>query len=82
MTCPAGAEVLEAFLYVTQDGNQSQFASFQPICDDTPHTFTVRAQAVGFRFHVGEAQVSGYVLLASGVSTSPGQAVTLHRGQR
>jgi hypothetical protein len=82
VTCPAGAEVLEAFLYVTQDGNQSQFASFQPICDDTPHTFTVRAQAVGFRFHVGEAQVSGYVLLASGVSTSPGQAVTLHRGQR
>jgi hypothetical protein len=55
VTCPAGAEVLEAFLYVTQDGNQSQFASFQPICDDTPHTFTVRAQAVGFRFQVGEA---------------------------
>jgi hypothetical protein len=82
VTCPAGAEVLEAFLYVTQDGNQSQFASFQPICDDTPHTFTVRAQAVGFRFHVGEAQVSAFVLLASGVSTSPGQTVTLHRGQR
>jgi hypothetical protein len=57
VTCPAGAEVLEAFLYMTQDGNQSQFAAFQPICDDTPHTFTVRAQAVGFRYHVGEAQV-------------------------
>jgi hypothetical protein len=82
VTCPTGAEVLEAFLYVTQDGNQSQFASFQPICDDTPHTFTVRAQAVGFRFYVGEAQVSAFVLLASGVSTSPGQTVTLHRGQR
>jgi hypothetical protein len=27
---------------------------------------SVQAQAVGFRFHVGEAQVSGYVLLASG----------------
>ena len=82
MTCPAGAEVLEAFLYVTQDGNQSQFAFFQPICDDTPHTFTVRAQAVGFRYHVGEAQVSAFVLLTSGASTSPGQTVTLHRGQR
>ena len=82
VTCPTGAEVLEAFLYVNQDGNQGQFASFQPICDDTPHTFTVRAQAVGFRYHVGEAQVSAFVLLTSGASTSPGQTVTLHRGQR
>jgi hypothetical protein len=81
VTCPTGAEVLEAFLYVTQDGTPSQFASFQPICDDTPHTFTVRAQADGFRFHVGEAQVSAFVLLTNGASTSPGQTVTLHRGQ-
>jgi hypothetical protein len=58
-------------------------ASLRPssICDDTPHTFTVRAQAVGFRFHVGEAQVSGYVLLTSLVSSSPTQTVTLHHGQ-
>ena len=76
------AVVVQAFLYVTQDGNQGQFASLQPICDDTPHTFTVRAQADGFRFHVGEAQVSAFVLLTSGASTSPGQTVTLHRGQR
>jgi hypothetical protein len=80
VTCPTGAEVLEAFLYVNQDGNQGQFASFRPVCDDIPHTFTVRAQANGFRYHVGEAQVSGYVLLSSGASTSPGQTVTLqHR---
>ena len=81
VTCPTGAGVLEAFLYVNQDGNQGQFASFQPICDDTPHTFTVRAQANGFRYHVGEATVSGYVLLSSGASTSPSQTVTLQRGQ-
>jgi hypothetical protein len=80
VTCPTGAEVLEAFLYVNQDGNQGQFAFFQPICDGTPHTFVVRASAVGFRYHVGEAQVSGYVLLTSGASTSPSQIVTLHRG--
>ena len=80
VTCPTGAVVLEAFLYVNQDGNQGRFASFQPICDDTPHTFTVRAQADGFRYHVGEAQVSAFVLLTSGASTSPGQTVTLqHR---
>ena len=81
VTCPTGAEVLEAFLYVNQDGNQGEFASFQPVCDDTPHTFMVRAQAVSFRYHVGEATVSGYVLLTSGASTSPTQTVTLHRGQ-
>jgi hypothetical protein len=81
VTCPTGAEVLEAFLYVNQEGNQGRFASFQPVCDDRPHTFTVRAQADGFRYHVGEATVSGYVLLSSGASTSPAQTVTVHRGQ-
>jgi hypothetical protein len=43
---------------------------------------SVQAQAVGFRFHVGEAQVSGYVLLTSGASISLTQTVTLHHGQR
>ncbi len=81
VTCPTGAEVLEAFLYVNQDGNQGRFTSFQPICDDTPHTFTVLAQADGFRYHVGEAQVSAFALLSNGASTSPGQTVTLYRGQ-
>jgi hypothetical protein len=82
VTCPTGAEVLEAFLYVNQDGNQGQYASFQPVCDGTPHTFMVRAQAgFGFRYHVGEATVSGYVLLSNLTSTSPGQTVTLQRGQ-
>jgi hypothetical protein len=81
VTCPTGAEVLEAFLYVNQDGNQGQFASFQPSCDGIPHTFMVRAQALGFRYHVGTAQVSAFVLLSSGASTSPSQTITLsHRG--
>jgi hypothetical protein len=62
VTCPTGAEVLEAFLYVNRDGNQGEFAFFQPLCGGSPHTFTVRAQAVDFRYHVGQAQVSGYVL--------------------
>ena len=80
VTCEAGAEVVEAFVYVNQDGNQGRFTPFRPICDGTPHTFTVRAQANGFRYHVGEAQASGYVLLSSGASTSPGQTITVHRG--
>ena len=80
VACATGAEVLEAFVYVNQDGNQGEFASFQPICDGTSHTFIVRAQALGFRYHVGAATVSGYVLLNSGASISPTQTVTLHRG--
>jgi hypothetical protein len=62
VTCPTGAEVLEAFLYVNQHSRQGAFAFFQPLCGGSPHTFTVRAQAVDFRYHVGQAQVSGYVL--------------------
>jgi hypothetical protein len=81
VTCPTGAEVLEAFLYVNQDGNQGQFASFQPICDGSPHTFMVRAQPIDFRYHAGQAQVSAFVLLTSGASTSPTQAVTLQHRQ-
>jgi hypothetical protein len=84
VTCPTGAEVVEAFLYVNQDGHQGQFASFQPSCDDTPHPFTVRAQADSFRYHLGEAQVSAYVaylLLSNLTSTSPTQTVTLHHRQ-
>jgi hypothetical protein len=77
VTCPAGAAVLEAFLYVTQEGNQSQFASLQPVCDGAPHTFMVRAQAVGFVFHRGRAQVSGYLLLTTGEAISPTGVVRL-----
>jgi hypothetical protein len=77
VTCPAGGVVLEAFLYVTQEGNQSQLAFFQPVCDGTPHTFTMQAQAVGFVFHRGKARVSGYLLLTSGESISPTGAVKL-----
>jgi hypothetical protein len=82
VTCPTGTEVVEAFLYVTQNGNQTPFTSSQPICDGRPHTLTVRAQAVGFRFRAGQAQVSGYVLLSNGASASPVQTVTLRHGQR
>jgi hypothetical protein len=77
VTCPTGGVVLEAFVYVTQDGNQSRFAFFQPVCDGTPHTFTVQAEAVDFVFHRGKAQMSGYLLLTTGESTSPSWVVKL-----
>jgi hypothetical protein len=77
VTCPAGGVVLEAFLYVTQQGNESDFAFFQPVCDGTPHDFIVRAQAVDFVFQRGKARVSTLLLLESGETTSPTRVVKL-----
>jgi hypothetical protein len=77
VTCPAGATVLEAFLYVVQDGNQSNFAPLQPVCDGTAHAFTVRVHAADSPLRGGKAQVSGYLLLASGEATSPTGVVKL-----
>jgi hypothetical protein len=75
--CSAGEVVLEAFVYVTQEGNESQFAFFQPICDGSPHNFTVRAEVLDFVCHRGKARVSGYLLLESGETTSPTRVVKL-----
>jgi hypothetical protein len=78
VTCPVGAEVLEAFLYVTQDSNQSPFAFFQPVCDGFAHTFPVQIQAAaGFVFQQGRVQVSGYLLLTTGEAVSPTGVVKL-----
>ena len=55
--------VLEAFVYVVQDGNQSQFAGIALQCDGARHRFTVRVNALDFLFHEGEARASGFVLL-------------------
>jgi hypothetical protein len=76
-TCPAGATILEAFAYVTQDGNESQWGSLPVVCDSTPHGFVVRVDAFDPRFHRGEAQASAYVLLESGESISPTRIVKL-----
>jgi hypothetical protein len=77
VTCPTGGVVLEAFLYVTQQGNESGFAFFQPVCDGTPHDFIVRAEAVDFVFQRGKARVSTLLLLESGETTSPTRVVKL-----
>jgi hypothetical protein len=75
--CPAGAEVLESFVYVTQAGNQSSFGFFTPACTGAKERFTVRVQAMDAVFVSGPAQVSGYLLLTSGESISPTATVTL-----
>lgn len=77
VTCPAGATVLEAFVYLVQDGNQSQFAPLQPVCDGAEHVFVVRANAGDVLFHRGKAHVSGYLLLSTGQAASPTGVVRL-----
>lgn len=71
-------QVLEAFVYVTQDGNTSQFAPIPVSCGDRskPQKAIVRVPALDFLFHEGEANVSGYILVYDPVtgidySTSP-----------
>jgi hypothetical protein len=82
VTCTSGAEVLEAFLYVVQRSGggfiNSDFSFFNPVCDGSPHTFVVTVQAAeGETFRRGRASVSSFVLLTSGASTSPSDAVII-----
>src|SRR3712207_887078 len=53
-SCPAGAEILEAFLYGNQNGNQGRFASLRPTCDGRPQPVVVHAAPDGFRYRKGE----------------------------
>src|SRR5687767_9510850 len=76
-SCPSGEDVLEAFVYVTQDGNQSRFAPVPVVCDGDSHRYNVRVEAQDFVFHPGPARASGYLLVTPGQSTSPGQDLVL-----
>jgi len=77
VACPAGVEVLEAFVYVTQDGNESQFAPIPLVCQDRPRTYRIRVEAQELPFHRGRARASGYVLLANDDTTSPTRVIRL-----
>lgn len=79
-----GVEVLEAFVYVTQDGNQSQFAPIPVSCGDDAKSqkSIVRVPALDFLFHEGDANVSAYLLVYDPVtgtdfSTSPTAAIRI-----
>jgi hypothetical protein len=76
--CPPGEEILEAFVYLGQDGFSSDFAFFGVACDGEWHALTLRVPATeDFRFHKGKAQASGYLLLTNDTSTSPVARVKL-----
>jgi hypothetical protein len=79
-----GFEVLEAFVYVTQNGNTSQFAPIPVSCSNIPRPkkATVIVPALDFLFQEGEANASVFILLidpVSGetVSTSPTQVIKI-----
>jgi hypothetical protein len=70
VACAAGSEVLEAFVYVVQDGNTSQFAGVPAVCDGLAHTFQVRVSALDTPFHPGRATASGFVLVTTATGTA------------
>jgi hypothetical protein len=77
--CPAGGELLEAFVYVNQDGFSSEFGFLNVPCDGAPHMSTVEVTALDFLFHKGKASASGYMLLTSGETISPVQPLKLKK---
>ena len=84
VTCPNKHEVLEAFVYITQDGHTSQFSGIGiRKCKDKPITYTVRVRAFeDTPFHQGEASASSYVLVytpdrSSTISGGEFQAITI-----
>ena len=62
--CPVGYDVLEAFVYISQDGNESDFGFFGLTCNGKQQRFVVRVSAFDeARFHPGTAHASAYVLV-------------------
>ena len=62
--CPAGARVLEAFAYITQDDQTSQFSGLPLACDGKPHTVVLTVRPFdGAPFHSGGARATTYALV-------------------
>ena len=76
-SCPAGAELLESFVYVNQNGFSTQFGFFNVPCDGTRHKATATATALDFVLEPGKASASGFMLLTTGESISPTQRIML-----
>ena len=77
VTCPSGSELLEAFVYIVQDGNTSQFAGLPVVCDGTAQTVTVRVPTLEMPFQTGKARASGYVVLSTGDPISFGARIKI-----
>jgi hypothetical protein len=65
VVCPAGRDVLEAFAYVSQDGNQSSFSPIPLVCDGRSQRQVVRVTAFpdSPAFQPGVATASAFILV-------------------
>jgi hypothetical protein len=72
VTCPKKHEVLEAFVYITQDGQTSQFSGIAVRkCKGKPIMYTVSVRAFeDTPFRAGEASASSYILVCTADCTS------------
>lgn len=81
VSCAGGSDVLEAFVYVTQGDQQSQFVPIPVRCGGRARSYTVRVPApAGTAFQAGRASVSGYILVdrqGTVTSASPSQTITI-----
>ena len=80
--CDAGHNVLEAFVYVTQDGEQTQVAPIPLRCGSGRTTYIVRVPAGSATLEPGSASASGYILVEDAGtgqvhSLSPSQSLVL-----
>lgn len=56
VACPVGTTGLRSGLNISQSGTTSGNGFYVPVCDGTPHTFSVRAEATRGVYQVGIAQ--------------------------
>jgi hypothetical protein len=62
--CPSQPPVLEAFMYITQEGNESQFAGLNLTCDGRWHRMAVSVDAFEEApLHAGRANATAFILL-------------------
>jgi hypothetical protein len=75
VACPAGYDVLEAFVYVVQGDVTSNFVSIPLRCRNQPRDYTLTVPAPdGQVWTAGQASLSGYILLlrrSETLSSSP-----------
>jgi hypothetical protein len=80
--CPAGAAILEAFVYVNQNGFSTGPAPVNVPCDGALHEVTVTTTALDFTLVRGKASASGFMLLTTGDSISPSKRIQLREWAR
>jgi hypothetical protein len=69
IACPAGTSGLQSSLVVSQEGRSIGSGTYVPVCDGSPHTFTVRVEASQGLYHTGIAQALTFANIEFGGET-------------